>query len=203
MQPLYGGSLEKPAWNILKKLSIWGYFTRYSTVASTVECNSTLDPWGLISILDCFVEYVGHAVAQLVEALQFQPEGRGFYSRWYHWEFFIDIMPYYGPEVDSASNRNDYQEYFLGVKAAGAQGWQSYYLHVPIVLKSGSLNFLEPSGPVQACNGIALPYSMSVNLHNSYVALLDKAGALRKRKVVHVHVTKACGGVAYHSWPRQ
>ena len=29
-------------------------------------------------------------------------------------------------------------------------------LHVPIVLKSGSLNFLEPSGPVQACNEIAL-----------------------------------------------
>jgi hypothetical protein len=28
---------------------------------------------------------------------------------------------------------------------------------VPIVLKSGSLNLLEPSGPVQACNGIALP----------------------------------------------
>jgi hypothetical protein len=24
-------------------------------------------------------------------------------------------------------------------------------------LKSGSLNLLEPSGPVQACNGIALP----------------------------------------------
>jgi hypothetical protein len=29
---------------------------------------------------------------------------------------------------------------------------------VPIVLKSGSLNLLEPSGPVQACNGIALPF---------------------------------------------
>jgi len=26
------------------------------------------------------------------------------------------------------------------------------------VLKSGSLILLEPSGPVQACNGIALPY---------------------------------------------
>jgi hypothetical protein len=24
-------------------------------------------------------------------------------------------------------------------------------------MKSGSLNLLEPSGPVQACNGIALP----------------------------------------------
>jgi len=29
---------------------------------------------------------------------------------------------------------------------------------VPIVLKSGSLNLLEPSGPVQACNGTALPF---------------------------------------------
>jgi len=28
---------------------------------------------------------------------------------------------------------------------------------VSIVLKSGSLNLLEPSGPVQVCNGIALP----------------------------------------------
>jgi hypothetical protein len=28
---------------------------------------------------------------------------------------------------------------------------------VPIVLKSGSLNLLEPDGPVQASNGIGLP----------------------------------------------
>jgi hypothetical protein len=28
---------------------------------------------------------------------------------------------------------------------------------VPIVMKSGSLDLLEPSGSVQACNGIALP----------------------------------------------
>ena len=25
-------------------------------------------------------------------------------------------------------------------------------------MKSGSVNFLEPSGPVQACNGIDLPF---------------------------------------------
>jgi len=30
---------------------------------------------------------------------------------------------------------------------------------VPTVLKSGSLNFLETSGPAQACNGIALAFS--------------------------------------------
>jgi hypothetical protein len=37
--------------------------------------------------------------------------------------FFIDIKSFrshYGPEVDSASNRNEYQEHFLGIKAAGA-----------------------------------------------------------------------------------
>ena len=36
--------------------------------------------------------------------------------------FFIDVKffrPHYGPGVDSASNRNEYQENFLGVKAAG------------------------------------------------------------------------------------
>jgi len=37
--------------------------------------------------------------------------------------FLIDIKSFrshYGPGVDSASNRNQYQEYFLGIKAAGA-----------------------------------------------------------------------------------
>jgi len=37
--------------------------------------------------------------------------------------FFIDIKSFRlknGPGVDSASSRNEYQEYFLGIKAAGA-----------------------------------------------------------------------------------
>jgi len=37
--------------------------------------------------------------------------------------FFIDIKSFrslYGPGVDLVSNRNEYQEYFRGVKAAGA-----------------------------------------------------------------------------------
>jgi hypothetical protein len=37
--------------------------------------------------------------------------------------FFNDIKSFrshYGPGVHSASNRNEYQKYFLGVKAAGA-----------------------------------------------------------------------------------
>ena len=74
--------------------------------------------------------------------------------------FFIDIKSFrshYGPGVDSASNRNEYQGYFLGIKAAGAWGWQTYHHPMPVVTKSGNLNFLEPSGPVQACSGTALP----------------------------------------------
>ena len=37
--------------------------------------------------------------------------------------FFVDIKSFrshYGPGVDSASNRNEYQEYFLGVKSVCA-----------------------------------------------------------------------------------
>ena len=37
-----------------------------------------------------------------------------------------------------------------------------------VVVKSGNLNFLEPSGPLQACNGTALPLPLllSVLLHS-------------------------------------
>jgi len=34
----------------------------------------------------------------------------------------ISFRSHYDTGVDSASNRNEYQEYFLGVKAAGAYG---------------------------------------------------------------------------------
>ena len=57
---------------------------------------------------------MGHAVAQLIEALRLKLDGRWFDSRWCH------FRPQYGPGVDSVSSRNEYQEYFLGVKAAGA-----------------------------------------------------------------------------------
>ena len=52
------------------------------------------------------------------------------------------------------------------VKAAGEYGWQPYHFHVPSILKSWSLNLLEPSGPVQACNGIALTF-IFINPHIS------------------------------------
>ena len=46
----------------------------------------------------------GHAVAQLVE------DGRGFDSRFWHWNFLIHIiLSHYGHGVDTVSNGNEYQ----------------------------------------------------------------------------------------------
>jgi hypothetical protein len=53
----------------------------------------------------------GHALAQLVDSLRYKPESCGFDSI---------ILPYFGLRVDSAPNRNEYQEYFLWVKVADA-----------------------------------------------------------------------------------
>jgi hypothetical protein len=65
---------------------------------------------------------MGHAVAQLFAALRYKSEGCGFDSRWCHWNFSLtqSFQSHNGPGVDSASNRNEYQQYFLRVKAAGA-----------------------------------------------------------------------------------
>ena len=105
-------------------------------------------------------------MAQLVGGLSYEPEGNGFDSRWCHLNFSLTLSfrPHYGPGVESASNRHEYQEYFLGGRAACAQGWQPYHLHVPIVLEYGSLNHLEPSVPVQACNGIVLPLQITTHV---------------------------------------
>ena len=61
-------------------------------------------------------------MVQWVEALRYKPEGRGFDFRWCRWNFSLisSFRPQYGSGADSASNRNEYQEYFLGVKAARA-----------------------------------------------------------------------------------
>ena len=59
-------------------------------------------------------------MTQLVETLRYKTEVRGFDSRWCHWNFSFpySFRPHYVPGVDSASNRNEYEEYFLVVKAA-------------------------------------------------------------------------------------
>jgi len=61
-----------------------------------------------------------------------------------------------------------------GIKTAGAYGWQPYHLYVPTVLKSGILNLLEPLGPVQACNGIVLPFYLSQQRYKKIIRNIQR-----------------------------
>jgi len=58
----------------------------------------------------------------VVKALRYKPAARGFDSLLCYWNFSVtySFRLHYGPGVDSASDRNKYQVYFLVVKAAGA-----------------------------------------------------------------------------------
>ena len=57
----------------------------------------------------------GHVVAQLVEALRYKVGRSRVQFPIVSLEFFIDIIlrQHCGSGVDSASNKNEYQEYFL------------------------------------------------------------------------------------------
>ena len=77
--------------------------------------------------------------------------------------FFIDVKSFrshYGPGVESTSNRNEYQEYFLGGKGGRCVRLTTLPPSCAVVTKSGNINFLETFGPVQACNGNALPLTL-------------------------------------------
>ena len=78
--------------------------------------------------------------------------------------FFVDFQPHYGPGVDSDSNRNDHQYYFLG-------GKDDHCIRLTILTPSFAdcLEILaasistEPYTPIQARNWLALP--LHVLLH--------------------------------------
>jgi hypothetical protein len=89
----------------------------------------------------------------VVEALRYNLGGRGFNSRWCHCSFSLtkSFRSHYGPGVDSASNRNEYQEYFLGGKSGRFVGLTT--------LPPSCADFLkiwehQTSGTVRACQGL-------------------------------------------------
>ena len=91
----------------------------------------------------------------VVKALRYKSDGRGFIP-----DGVTDIIL---PVAlwswgDSASNRNEYQVYFLGSKSGRCVRLATLPPSCTVVMNSGNLNFLEPSGPLQACNGTALTF---------------------------------------------
>jgi len=72
-------------------------------------------------------------------------------------DFFIDIKSFrshYGPGVDPASNRNEYQEYFLVVKSGRCVRLTTLPQFWATATKSGNLNFLEHSGHLGPVMGL-------------------------------------------------
>ena len=75
--------------------------------------------------------------------------------------------------VDSASNRNEYEEHFLGVQAAGAKGWQPYHYPVPLSRNLGTLSSWNPLD--QACKGTVIPVYTGLFISPSGISELDCA----------------------------
>ena len=76
-----------------------------------------------VRCLNLFSTLFGDRGSTVVKILCYKSEGRWFAGAASVSGFFIDIKSFrshYGPGVDSACNRNEYQEHILGVKAAGA-----------------------------------------------------------------------------------
>ena len=96
----------------------------------------------------------------VVKVLRYKPAGRGFDSRCCQWNFSVTYFfrSHYGPGVDSASNRNEYQVYFLGVKAADAWGWQPYHHPVPLSWNLGTLTSWNLLGHSRPVTGLLLPF---------------------------------------------
>jgi len=120
-------------------------------------------------------------VAQLVEALRYKLEGRGFDSRWCHWNFSLtwSFRPHYDPGVDSASNRNEYQEYFLGVKGGRSVGLTTL---PPSCADCLEMWESQPTGTLKACPGLYR------NCFTFYCAKYGNVGEKTMRKKLNLNL---------------
>ena len=98
------------------------YGKNYKSETRQNECRSIIgNGFGMQKVQTLVSKHTSFffiTIAQLVEAQPYTPEGRGFDFRWYHWSFSLtqSFRPHYCPGVDLVSNRNEFQEYFLGCK---------------------------------------------------------------------------------------
>jgi hypothetical protein len=105
----------------------------------------------------------GTAVAQWLRRCATNRKIAGSIPDGFRWNFSLtqSFRSHYGPGVDSGSNRNEYQDYFLGVKSGRCVRLTTYHHPVPLSRNLGTLTSWNPlgtSGPVKgliylyACN---------------------------------------------------
>jgi len=118
------------------------------------ERTTFLHPWYIIWLNEIVLKETtkfkmysklrGYAVAKLIEELRYKSEGRGFDSLWYHLNFLLTYPSGRTRALWSTQPGTD-----ISTRNISWGGGGGGHLHVPIDVKSGSLNLLEPSGPVQ------------------------------------------------------
>jgi hypothetical protein len=98
-----------------------------------------------------FRKEVKHAVAQLLEALLCKPECRCF--EFWNFSMTSSFRPHSGSEFTSSSNKNEYQEYFLG-GGGGKGGRCGVGLTTLPPSCADCLEIWEPQPPgtLRACN---------------------------------------------------
>jgi hypothetical protein len=110
----------------------------------------------------------------VVKVLCYKSEGRWFDPRWFQWIFhWHKILPI---ALWSWGRLSLWQKWVPGVFSGGKVGrcirLTTYHHPLPpscaVVTRYGNLNFLEPSGPVQACNRTALPLRLSTSSSAEY-----------------------------------
>jgi hypothetical protein len=95
----------------------------------------------------------------LVEALRYKSEGRRFDFRWFYWNFSLiqSFRPHCGLGIDSASNRNEYQEYFQGGKGGRrAENLTTFMCRLSWNL--GASTSWNPQGLSRPVMGLLYPY---------------------------------------------
>jgi hypothetical protein len=113
--------------------------------------------------------------ATVVEALRYEPGGRWFDFPMVAMEFFIDIIlppPHYGPRVDLASNRNEYQKYLLGGKDGRCVGLTTLPPSCgKLSWNLGTSTFWNPQGLSRPVMGLL--YLTATTCFDSYQALRE------------------------------
>jgi len=133
---------------------VFGLYTECPPIwrSMVLDCKVLLLLLLLLKYIICF----GTAVAQCLMCCATNREVAGSIPASVSGYFFDlkSFRSHNGPGVDSASNRNEYQEYFLGGKGGRCLGLTTYHHPVPLSCNLGTITSWNHLGPCRHLTGL-------------------------------------------------